>query len=193
MDKAQFEAIQTLLGKKKKLLDTTDQVHSEAYDQTVRELLMDANDQVDFSKLDDIKMQEKFAEILKAKYLIAAKKSLEVTGGKGELEDEMLLNAYIGATSATLKAQISDAGSGYNKKAHSDIAANLRRDQDRDLTGVVYKNLKETDISDAVKHMDAEDIVNVSKLDRAITIGLMEQHYSTGLTKKMVKGKHYAK
>jgi len=74
MDKAQFEAIIELLGKKKKLLDTTEQIHSEVYDQTVRELLMDKDGKVDFTKLDEVEMQEKFAETLKAKYLVACVK-----------------------------------------------------------------------------------------------------------------------
>lgn len=192
MDKAQFEAIKELLGKKKKLLDTTTQVHSEVYDQTVRELLT-VDGKVDFSLLDEIDMQEKFAEMLKAKYLVAARKNLGVKDEKGELEDEQLLTAYIGATSATLKQNVGDSGSGYNKKAHSDLAEGLRSSQDQSLTGVVYKDFKQGDIGDAIKHIGADGFVYSSKLDRPEAIRLIEQHNTGGLTEKMVKGRHYHK
>ena len=69
MNKKEFEAMKVLLDKKKKLLDTTELVHSEAYDKVVRELLMDKEGKVDYSKLKESGIQLKFADKLKEHYL----------------------------------------------------------------------------------------------------------------------------
>ncbi|MFH0868140.1 MAG: hypothetical protein V1831_02415 [Candidatus Woesearchaeota archaeon] len=193
MDEAEFEAMKVLLDKKKKLLDTTELVHSEAYDKVVRELLMDENDKVDYSKLKDSDMQLKFADKLKEHYLKAAKGALNVKESKGELEDEMLLQAYTGATSEYFRTAISELKHRYTKKTHNERSGNLLDAQDKQLTPIVYKKVKNEDIEDVIKHVGAEKYIDHKKVTRDHAIELLKMHYETGVTPKMVEHQDFYK
>ena len=193
MNEKEFEAMKVLLDKKKKLLDTTELVHSEAYDKIVRELLMDKEGKVDYSKLKDSGMQLKFADKLKEHYLKAAKEALGVKESKGELEDEMLLQAYTGATSEYFRGAISELKHRYTKKAHNEHSGKLVDAQDKQLIPIVYRNVKDEDIEDIINRIGAKDYINHKKVTRDHAIALLQRHYETGVTEKMVESEIYHK
>ena len=192
MNQEEFEAIQTLFDKKNKLLDTTELVHSEAYDLTVRELLM-KDGKVDYDLLKNSATQKKFKDTLKKHYLKAAKEGLGVTDKQGELEDELLIQAYMGATTETIGAEISSKGHNYTKKAHGELAEKLKAKQNEELTPIVYKDIKTEDIQDVVDYVKASDYIDAKKLRREEAIGLLDVHHTRGLTEKQVEGTHYHK
>ncbi|MBW2977012.1 hypothetical protein KY347_06210 [Candidatus Woesearchaeota archaeon] len=190
MKEEEFEAMKVLLNKKRKLLDTTELVHSETYDKVVRELLSDEGGNIDYEKLKDTQVQQKFADKLKDHYLKAAREALGVKEEKGEFEDELLLEAYHGVTSQFFRDQISAKKHKYTKQEHSGIVEELKKEQDKKLTPLVYSKFKEEDIKDAIKYMKV-DYINPKKLTRAEAIGLLGQYHETGLTSKMVEGERY--
>lgn len=194
MDEKEFKALENLFKKKQKLLDTTTLVHSEAYDKAVRALLMDEEGDVDYGKLKDAEIQHKFAEHMSAHYLEAAKKRLGVKESKGKLEDEMLLNAYLGITSATLKSHVASRRHNYTKHAHGEIAEGLVKQQEDTLTPVIYKGVSEKDVSDIVRYIGASGFVDTTKMRREDVIGLLDTYHRAGaVSERIVEGLIYHK
>jgi hypothetical protein len=194
MDESEFEAIKEMLDKKDKLLDTTELVHSEAYDKVVRKLLMDDKGKVDYGKLKKSGMQKKFADELKDHYLEAARDALGISDdSKGELEDEMLIKAYTGVTSNYFREQLSTKKHQYTKGEHSGVVTKLKGAQDEELTPIAFRKIKEEHISDIIDHMGARDYIDKDKIRLPEAINLLNIHYKVGVTEKGVEGHLYHK
>lgn len=192
MDEKEFKAIAELLKKKDILLDTTELVHSEAYDKAVRALLTDDDGKVDYGKLKDIDTQSKFTDELKSHYLEAARDALGVSDEKGELEDELLLKAYIGVTSDYFRDQISKKRHKYTKGEHSGVVAKLIEEQDQELKPIAFRKIKEKHIPDVVREMKAEGYIDADKIRLQEAIELLDLYYRTGtISEKMVEGTVY--
>ena len=195
MNKKEFDAMKQLFEKKNKLLDTTEVVHSEVYDQAVREVLTDKDGKVDYNMLKDIGIQDKFSNKLKDLYAQAARKGLGIKENKkGEFEEELLIKAYIGVTSETIRGHVSKKRHNYTKAAHSGLVTELKENQDQELTPIVYSKLKTKDIPSVIKNIPGADkYIDHTKIRREEVMGILQQHYLTGLTEKHVEGQPYHK
>jgi len=177
MNEEEFKALKDMLKKKDKLISTTALVHSQVYNAAVEEHLMDEDGKVDYDKLKKTDMQEKFADTMRKHYLEAAKRSLGIKVDKGELEEELLLKAYTGATSDFIKQHIGTKKHGYDLDYHKKISDELKGAQNEELEKVIYGKIKEKHIPELVKRLGIIDNVNANKMRKEDIIGLTKLYF----------------
>ncbi len=193
MDDKEFDAIKKLFEKKNTLLDTTSHAHAEAHAKAVRENLMDG-EEVNYSKLKDTDKQLAFVKTMSDHYLSIARKNLGVTETKGELEDNMLLQAYFGITQGTLRSLINQHRHNYNTEKHAETLVSLRKGQDERLSDVIYGKIGEKQIPGVVAYTKSGDLVDQNKMQLSDARGLLDMYLRNGVIPAgAVEGTQYAK
>ncbi|MBL7055702.1 hypothetical protein ISS07_02195, partial [Candidatus Woesearchaeota archaeon] len=150
---------------------------------------------VDYDKLKNSETQLKFVETLRDHYLEAAKKSLGAKDVEGELEEELLIQAYTGVTSQFFKDQISKKKHGYSIDEHKGVVDELRDVQDKELEGVIYGRIKEEHIPELVKRLGISDYVDTDKM-RVEEVKQLAQIYfksNESIAPKSLEGNHFYK
>ena len=190
-----FKKYKKLSKKAKKIIDTTNREHSRAYD-AASELLEDEERHIDYEKLDDSKMQEKFAEKMADHYVSKAKQALKSTiSGKDEFENAMLTEAYAGVTLHELKQYIGEEGKEFTLDTfHKKYRPGFERKISKNLTAAARSHLKEEHIPGIVKLTKSEEFIDANKLTLEEAIGILDIYHESGVVPyKSFKGKRYAK
>lgn len=182
-----IEKHKKLYSKAKRLIDTIHRNHRTAYDAAVDKHLTDKNGLVDMEKLDDSKVQEKFVDKLNDTYLSKAKQALGVKG-KGEMEDQLLLNAYMGVTKSELKQIVKHKGSDYIFDTHyGAMKETVNEKIQPTLLGTASAHIKSKDIDDILKYTKADKFVDSKKISKGEAINLLSEYHTT---KKLIPKEH---
>jgi hypothetical protein len=165
----------------KKLIDTITHSHSQAYIKAVDEHLRDDKGQVDFDKLDDTRLQDKFADTMKDFYIEKARDYLKVSGGDlDEVQKNMLMQAYSGISDSALRDQIRKSGSDFTHQAMDSVKANIRRGLEERLYGIASKDLSQEHVEDIIKYVGVANKVDYKLISFEEAKDLLEAHHIDG-------------
>ena len=185
-----IEKHKKLYSKAKKLVDTIHRHHRSAYDAAVDKHLTDKDGLVDMEKLENSNIQKKFVDEMTDTYLSKAKQALGVKG-KGEMEDQLILNTYMGVTKQELNAMVKGSGSDYSFDSHHSIMKErVRENIQPTLTSTASAHIRSKDISDILKYTKADKFVDSKKISKGEAIGLLQEYHQT---KQLVPEHHKRK
>ncbi|MBW2991475.1 hypothetical protein KY348_07285 [Candidatus Woesearchaeota archaeon] len=181
-----IEKYYKLSKKAKKLVDTTDLHHREAYDLAVNKTLLGKDNLVDYDILKEDKKQDEFAGHMADYYIGKAKDYFKSDiSGKDEFENEMLMNAYTGTTRSQLKQMVNRLKERFkfdvfNKHKEEELMGPLKER----LEGVARGHLNREHINDIVDYTGAGDIVKKENLDLNHAVGLLNLYDEQGIIPK---------
>ncbi len=183
--------------KVKKILNTASRNHSMAYNKAVGEYLLDDDGNVDLDKLDNSGMQDKFAKHLTDSYVSAAKKAFKSGLSKGDdLENDMLLNAYMGVTKDQINESIKTHGKDYNLGLHTGMMESAISKKIKPvLHDASSAHLEDSDIEDIIKYTKSKDFIDSKKirLEEAKHLLFKYDHGDMEEYKQKIKGQVYFK
>lgn len=200
-----IEKYHRLKKKLRRLLDTHRLEHSQAYVKAADELLKDEEGNIDYERLEDAKIQDRFVDKLVDHYLSKAKQAFKGIKPKDELEEDMFLRAYGTHTRGQLSQIIRKHGKEYTIQTHEEGRDELVKKLNQELGPTTVAHLKQEHIDDIIKYTKAGDIIAKEMLSPiegsylldlyeegrgAVTLETVKRH--PGLGKKYVKEKKKA-
>lgn len=166
--------------KVKKLLDTTQAVHTEAY-QKALETIRDKEGQIDYEMLEDIANQDRFLDKMMDHYLVSAAKAFGLKGvPKDELEQDILLQRYIGVTKGRLKNHLRKVKSEYTLNAHEKIRDDLVKKQREELLPLRHSHFEREHIKDILLYTGTKDYLDPDRLEIEHAAGLLNHYKEQG-------------
>lgn len=161
--------------KVKKLVATTEAVHNEAYIKAL-DAIRDERGQVDYDKLDDVKVQDKFLDKMVDHYQSNAVKRLGLKEApKDEIDREVLLKQYIGITRGELKRLLRTSKSNYTQRNHEKIRDQLIKKQTGELEPLRHSHFEEEHLGDIVKYTGVEEHVDADKITAQHAADLLDK------------------
>lgn len=185
-----------LYKKANKMIATTSRHHRLAYDEAVGKHLMDDGGYVDMDKLDDSGIQDKFIKSLTDSYIGAAKKTLKSgISGKDQIENDMLMKAYMGVTEKQIHDLIKSSGKNYSFEGHYETMNKaLKENITPTLFNAAAAHLKDSDIEGIIKYTKSGDFIDSKKIRVGEAVGLLsEYHEDSQINKKKYKNEVYFK
>lgn len=184
----------SLKKKAKKITDTTEIEHSKAY-LAAAEILKNEEGQIDYEKLEEPEVQEKFVSKMTEHYLERANKYF---GSKVKPEDELqvnqLLKTYAGITRDQLSRFVKTFGEEYTQKKHEAVRDKFMDEVREELAKTTAAHLKEEHAPDFLKGMKGiDDIVDKEKVtlnDALILYNIYEKYGD--ITPKSIKSTYRA-
>ena len=160
-----IETLEQLLGKAKKIANTTEHEHTAAYTNAAEALLKDAEGNIDYELLEEPDIQDKFVDKMTDHYLKKAKDYFKSNVSKGDkFQTDLLLEAYAGITGSQLRSMIKTHGKDYTHQQHEHARGELVKRIRQKLNQTAASHLKDEHVPDLVKKMGIEDIVDASKM-----------------------------
>lgn len=154
-----------LLKKARKIADTTEHEHSVAYSTAAEALLRDEEGNIDYELLENPDVQQQFADKMTDHYLSKANKLFKAKLKKEDVfQKDLLLRAYAGITKTELEHLIRTHGKKYTLPRHEEVKSELMKKIRQELHRTAASHLKEEHVTDLVRHMGIEDIVDASKM-----------------------------
>ncbi len=148
-----------------KLLDTISHAHTEAYVTAVNKHLLDENGQVIYDKLLDNTIQQQFTKTMSDFYLGKAQKHFKIEKNLDDLSKDLLMQAYAGVTSSTLKDLVTRYNKRLTHQQFEQVKGQIQQRISQQLYGAAGSHLETSNIPDIVKHVGLEAKVNSDKLD----------------------------
>ncbi len=128
--------------KVRKLLDSTQAAHSAAYNKGL-EVIKDDKGEVDYEKLEDTAVQDKFLDKMMDHYLNFAVKKLGLKEmPKDEWEQDVILGRYVGVTRGQLRQTLRKHKGKYTLKEHEGTRDKLIKKQGEELSPLRYSHLE---------------------------------------------------
>ena len=172
-----------LRKKVKRVLDTTEIHHHEAY-LTAKDKFLMENKEVVYDKLDDKEIQEKFADEMANYYIERAKEYFNLQRNLKDYEKDILLLAYADTTRLGLRQLVTQHGSDFTYKKYSAETPKLIKKLGEKLTGAISEHFTEKHIEDILEETELDKIINPEKLTLPEALGYLEVHEEEGLSKK---------
>ena len=163
----------------RKLYDTVAHTHSEAYAAAVNKHLLEAGE-VDFDKLDDIKVQDQFVKTMSDMYISKAKAHFKVSKDLNDLEKDLLMQAYSGTTNQQLKQVVGKYGKRFTHQQFEAIKNQIQRNVGERLYASAGGHLTDEHVKEIVKHVGLENRVDISKVDVDEARQLLEVFHREG-------------
>lgn len=164
----------------KRLLDTTHAVHSAAYHKGL-DTLKDEKGEIDYERLDDTKVQDQFLAKMTDHYLSAAVQRLGLKGKPtDELEQDILLQNYMGVTKNELKRTVRRAKSKYTLKQHEEARDQLIEEQGKRLRPLAHGHFEQEHIDDILKHIGVDKYVKKDGLSLEGAATLLRNYREQG-------------
>jgi hypothetical protein len=186
-----------LKKKLKKLLDTHEVEHSQAYTKAANELLKDEEGNIDYEKLEEVKTQDKFIDKMIGHYISRAKQTFKGFKPKDEIEEDMMLRAYGTHTRGQLSQLVRGYGKKYTIATHEEGRNKLVKELAKELSPTASAHFKDEHIEDIIKYTKSGDVINESLFGIHEATNLLNLYEETGaVTHKLVKenlGKEYVK
>jgi len=145
-----------------KIIDTTTNVHTEAYQSGLSlDEMRDEEGNIDYKKLNDEGIQDKFLEKMVDTYLEGAVKDLKLKEKPEDyLEQDRVLQAYIGVTRSELKKKLRKDKSKYTQVAHEELRDKLIKAQKEKLFPLRAEHFEDKHINDILEHTGADLYLN---------------------------------
>lgn len=189
------EAIQKYFDhseKAEKILATVDMHHSEAYTAAANKHLMGEDGLIDYNKLKDEKIGEKFADTMsdfifdKAATYFGYKKEHEAITKKlkGDVfKKDALMRAYSGSTQSQYRRFIATSKEKYTFQQHTDekFKGKLMEDVRATVGQAVGSHLNRSHIDDIIKYTDASKFFTTPKdVSLETALKLLNYHKQSG-------------
>jgi len=160
------------------LLATTQAVHSEAYQRGLSELKNEKGE-IDYTKLEEVKVQDQFLDKMIGHYITSAVQSLGLKNKpKDELEQEMLLQHYIGITKGELRKILRENESKYTLKKHEELRESLIQNQRQKLIPLRHNHFEDKHIDDILKYVGVQDYIMKDRIRIEHAANLLDLHKS---------------
>lgn len=164
----------------KKLTDTIQLHHEQAYTSAAEKHLKDKGGLFDYGKLEDAATQEKFAEHMADFYVTKARDYLGV--GKdvklNEHQVDMLLAAYSGITRSELLDVVRKSGEDFTLNAFKAVVDRVMQQIGRRLDSTAASHVKAEHKVGIVKEMKLEDLVDPTKMTIEQVAELMQAYHA---------------
>ena len=170
-----------LHDKAKRLFNTAENTHIEAYNSGVKEVLTGKDGLINYDQLEEHKNQEKLANHMSDIYVAKAKQVLKVSGDLDEVEKDMLMNAYAGTTRSEIRELIKRQGKDLSHQAFTNEMNRryLPQLQQR-LYAAAGQHIQEEHVGGIVKHLGLEGKLKVEQIDIVEARNLLLQHEESG-------------
>lgn len=146
------------LSKKARMISETISVHhAKAYSDAAEKHLKDKEGYIDYEKLEDFDLRQKFADEIAEFYRTQARKILK-SGVKpeDEFENELLVNAMYGTTRAQLRQLVQQYGKNYKLGLHLKAQQKAEKAIAQRLQQVSLGHITEKHIDDIIKYTQVE-------------------------------------
>ncbi len=164
----------------RKLLDTTEAVHADAYHRAL-DTIRDQKGMVDYQMLEEVKSQDKFLDKMIDHYLNSAVQRMGLKEKpKDALEQDILLQQYIGVTKGELKNIMRKSKSKYNLKQHEGIRGELMKQQEKRLMPLRGHHFEDEHKEDILKYMGVHEYVAKDNVDISNLTHLLDLHREKG-------------
>jgi len=179
--------------KAKRIGDTTELAHSEAYT-TAAKAVLEKDGEIDYKLLDQADVREKFVDKMTDFYLTKANAHFGTKIKKDEVfKVNQLLTAYGALTKEELRTYVDRHKKKYTLGTHENHRDELIKKVRQRLNSVAGSHLKDEHIDDIVKHISAGNIVDTKRMtieDAKQLYGLHENYGA--LTTKMIEEQYVA-
>ena len=176
------------------LMRSTQRSHMEAYYKAVDAILKEeGQEHPDYDKLKKGDVQQAFADKMADYYVEQARKVFRVKADKdddklGELEKNLLLKSYIGATRSTLRDIVGKYGNKYEIGVHTGATNELLKKINEELTAATTYHFKKEHIDDLLKGSGADKLIDKDYLELEDAIAIYEIFKENGaITRKMLE------
>lgn len=151
--------------KAKKVVDTMELHHSDAYNQAAMKNIMGKDGLVDYNLLKEDKAQIGMTNDMTKYYVDKAKKFFKSgIGGKDEIENAMLMNAYAQTTQGELRQLFNKYKDDLNLNTFNAHKSELVKPIRQKLATVAATHLEKGHIDSIVKYTKADGLVNKDAL-----------------------------
>ncbi len=169
----------------RKLADTIEVHHFQAYTGSAEALLKDKEGNIDYKKLKDANIRTSMADRMADFYISKAKQYFKVDESASKLspmQQEMLLNAYAGVTRGTLTAEIHKAEDDFTLEHFKGRVTEIKRRVTSNLLPSAYSHITDTAKKKSViKEMGLEGKIDAELIESEDLFPLMETHHVTGV------------
>ena len=182
------------------LLDTTKMHGRQAYDAAAMAHLMTDDGYLDYERLGEEDIQEKFSESMVQAYAQRARERFKSDlSANDEFENDLLLSAYAGVTGSEIRDLIRKRGKGFTFDVYNQLLLDDRNPQS--IMGRMKERLKDTasahlsneHINDIVRYTGVGDFVHTDKMRREEAVELMNIYHEQGaIGPKMIENAVYA-
>ncbi len=163
-----------------KLLDTASVTHHEAYTSALNKHLRDEKGNVDFSRLDQSAVQQQFVKSMSDMYVSRARQHFKMAKDLDEMDKELLMNAYVGATTGELQEVVKQHGKNLNYQRFSDVAQDFNKRIGKQLYASAASHLDEEHIPDIIKFVGLEGKVNSDRINLQQARALLQNFHEEG-------------
>ncbi|MBI2133900.1 hypothetical protein HYU11_04415 [Candidatus Woesearchaeota archaeon] len=177
-------ALETFKAKRKaidQLIHTIELHHHDAYITAAKKHLSDGN-VIDYSRLEDTAIQDKFAQEMTDFYVEKAKTYFGISPDKA-LDDqqiEMLLLAYAGITKSNLFELTRRYGEDFTLRAYRGQIDQVQEAIAKRMLPLAETHIKDEHKAGIIKEMSLEDKIDASKITTPQLAGLMHEYHGKG-------------
>ena len=169
-----------------KLFDTATHTHDAAYKAAIDKHLIGEDGEVDFDKLDDLKVQKEFIDTMTDTYISKARQHFKIDRSKekkndlDEIEQDMLMKAYAGVTKGTIKQYVNAHGKNFKRPVFNQFTQQYTRELQQQLYQSAAAHLEDEHITDIVKHIGLESKLDAGKINVQEATHLLEAFQREG-------------
>lgn len=161
------EKFTKLYDKAHKVASTIDIAHSSAYSKAAGKHLKDEDGNIDYKLLKKSDVQEKFADEMSQHYLEEAKAYFKLDKKDEDMDSlyvDQIMQAYAGLSKSQLMQFLREAGDKYTIDEHNRQLNQFRNETRSQLIYSASNHLSDSDISDLVKYMKADEILDAERM-----------------------------
>ncbi len=164
------------------LHDTAVHTHQAAYQSAVNKHLVGDDGEVNFEKLDNLKIQREFIDTMADTYISKAQQHFKISKDKklDDLEKDMLMKAYAGVTRGTIKQYVNAHGKNFKHQQFNQFTQQYTRDLQQQLYASASAHIEEEHIPDIVKHVGLEAKLDGGKITVQEAAHLLETYQREG-------------
>jgi len=164
----------------KKILDTTEAAHSEAYQKGLVVITDKKTGEIDYTQLKDTKNQDAMLDKMMEHYLSRACQALKVKIPEDGLEQDIILQQYAGITRGELKRVMREAKENYTLQQHENIRDSLMKKQRGKLLPLRASHFDDSHIEDILAHTGTKDYVTKDTVGIERATGLLDLYQEKG-------------
>lgn len=162
-----------------KLLHTHSHHHTKAYLDAAEALLKDEEGNIDYEKLEDKNTQEKFVDKMMDFYLSKAKGVFKGKP-KDEFEESLMMRYFDTFTREELARLIKQHGKNYTAELHEQQKEKLQEGLIGKIGHLPHAHFREEHLPDIIKYVNAQDLVDPSKMRLEDALSLLGIYHKTG-------------
>ena len=161
------------------LSDTASHTHTEAYTAAVSKHLM-KDGVVDFEKLDNDAVQKQFVKTMSDLYVSRAKEHFKMSKDLNEVEEDLLMQTYVGVTQGLLKEQVNRYGKRFTHAQFDQIKHQIQQQLSKRMYASAGQHLDQANVGGIIKHVGLESKLDSGKVTVDEARELLETFHREG-------------